>query len=202
MLHLAVTTGSLTIALAIAFTPKGRSVVSSVWDWLKGLFLKKAPSSKESTTVILQGGSRKGTWFAAGYSKQREAIPPIQVIASQFNDSLKEFPPALGCERLPAPAFSVNLETLPAIPPHHLLASTINPSEPLQQRDQNIGLSDRRHVSKPVSRRKQTSTTGRKHFKSVDARSSSLRCQRRNKSIRKGHHHHSHSRRSHGRNRR
>jgi hypothetical protein len=136
--------------------------IMAVWAWLKGLIPKKASlSSWRMKGFFRKKKSRRGVEVEFGLSMQRDGIP-TQGVVSQSNASLKQFPSAIGCECFPALAHPVDPETLP-LAPVHALAPIINPSKPLRQSVQSIGAGDQQYVSKPRTRRKQTSGTVRIH---------------------------------------
>jgi hypothetical protein len=131
-LHLALGTGSLAITLALAFTPKGRSFVGSIWDWFKGLVFKKVPSPGWRFRLVFRKRSRRGDQVEFGTSFEHEATSPIQNVVPQSKELLSDLQPALGCERPPIPTFPVIPDTVPLLLPPLALTPINNPSVAFQ----------------------------------------------------------------------
>jgi hypothetical protein len=161
MLHLAVTTG-LAIVLGIAVTPQGQSVITSSWNWLKGLFDKKGAPAPWRLWFGIRKKSHKGDEVELGFLWQGGGTPPAAPVGSQPRSFLNEFPPAVGCEQPPIPPMPVRPETFPVIPLPQVCAPAISLSETSRQSIRNVNIRKQRHVYKPVSRRRQSPSTRRR----------------------------------------
>jgi hypothetical protein len=63
-MHLAVAIVLLLVhALAFLLTPTGRSMVTTAWAWLKGLFAKMPASSPRGFEVVIRKESHRGDKF-------------------------------------------------------------------------------------------------------------------------------------------
>lgn len=156
MLHLAVTTGSVALTLALAFTPTGRTIAAGVWGWVKGLFGKKPASSPRRILFVFRGKSPKGAEFELGYSSQDTETLSSQRGESPSTKLLNQLPPAIGNEHLTVPTMPANPETvLFMLPP----PSDKPPQQPIsgisanRKRPTSTRVISRRHVSGSRKRR-------------------------------------------------
>jgi hypothetical protein len=169
-LHLTLATGSLVISVALVFTPKVRSVVKSVWDWLSGWLVKKASSSPWRFALVFRKKSRKGDEVELGISCQHEVTPLAQAVVPQSYELLKELQPALGCERFPVRTFPFMPEELPLLLPAQLMTPLDNPSVTLQLPLPSIRRDKKRRSPRHVTRDNRGPNRGRGRTRRPTAR--------------------------------
>ena len=153
MLHLAVTTGSVALTLALALTPKGRTMAAGVWGWIKGLFSKA--SSPRRLLFVVRGKSPKGAEFELGFSSQDTETRSAQGEGSPSTKLLNQLPPAIGNEHLTVPLLPANPETI-------LFMLRLLSNEPPQQPTQGMNANRKRRTSRRVIPRRHASGSRKK----------------------------------------
>jgi len=142
-MHFVVATGLLLIhSLAFMLTPAGRSMVATVWGWLKGVFGKIAASTPKGILVVIRKKSRKGDEFDLLLSTH-DPETVARLLQGSATPLLKQLPPALGGECPTPPHAPANPEpALPLLPPQLTAPELLDSNE-----------SESTKVAAPTSRR-------------------------------------------------
>lgn len=118
-MHLAAATGFFSLPLVpFLLTPTGRSMVATVWTWLKGALGKLLPGR---ILFVVQKESPEGGKFHLLLSTH-DGPTVTQLFQGSHASLLQQLPPALGSERPTAPHLPSNPEAVQSPLPSQLTA--------------------------------------------------------------------------------